>query len=124
MSHLGDAISALLDGELSAEEEAVVRAHLDECAACREELAAVERVRRLVRGLPVVERRARRRGPSRVAAVAAGAVAAAASIVFLATASAPQAPGPPSVDRLVDVHATSGATAEPVSQLTPVVFNE
>ena len=37
-------ICALLDGELSAAEEAALRAHLDECADCRAFLAAMEAV--------------------------------------------------------------------------------
>lgn len=37
-------LSAYLDGELSAAEEARLRAHLDECEACREELAALAAV--------------------------------------------------------------------------------
>ena len=37
-------ICAMLDGELSAEEEASLRAHLDECETCRAFLAAMEAV--------------------------------------------------------------------------------
>jgi len=37
-------IGAMLDGELSAEEEAALRAHLDECETCRAFLAAMESV--------------------------------------------------------------------------------
>ena len=40
----GEELSALLDGELTPEREAGVRAHVAGCAACRAELAALERV--------------------------------------------------------------------------------
>ena len=42
-THPGDALSALLDGELSPDEEAEVQAHLVACVACRRELEAVRR---------------------------------------------------------------------------------
>jgi anti-sigma factor RsiW len=37
VSHPGDLLSALLDGELTAEERAAVTAHLRECGDCRAE---------------------------------------------------------------------------------------
>ena len=125
--HPGDLLSALADGELAPDEEAETRAHLAGCEACRAELAAVEEWRTLVRSLPeldldptVVERVrwVGRRRPSRVAALAAGAVAAAASILFVVAAPAQQ-PVAPQVDRLVEVHATSGVSGDPLSRLTP-----
>ena len=129
MSHCpGDALSALVDGELAPAEEAAARAHLATCAECRAELAALERMRLLVRSLPqldlpavVVERVAwlgRRRRPSRVAAATAAAVAAAASLLFVA--AAPTDPVTPPVDRLLQVHATSGLNGDPLTQLVPI----
>lgn len=124
---LDDALSALVDGELTPAEETAARTHLATCAACREELAALERVRALVRSLPgldlppLVVERVRwlgRRRPSRVAAVAATAVAAAASLLFVA--AAPTDPVTPPVDRLVEVHATSGVNGDPLTQLVPI----
>jgi hypothetical protein len=53
--HAGDALSALVDGELDPEEEAVVRAHLAECQACTDELEDIRRSRRVVRLLPAVD---------------------------------------------------------------------
>lgn len=53
--HLGDGLSALLDGELGEHEADLAAAHLDACEACRDELAAVQAGRALVRGLPFVE---------------------------------------------------------------------
>ena len=55
--HLGDALSALVDGELSPAEEAEARRHLDECADCADELAATQATADLVRGLPAVDPR-------------------------------------------------------------------
>lgn len=129
MSHCpGDALSALVDGELLPAEEAAARAHLTTCAECRAELVGLERMRVLVRSLPqldlpavVVERVAwlgRRRRPSHVAAVAMAAVGAAASLLFVA--AAPTDPVTPPVDRLVQVHATSGVNGDPLTQLVPV----
>jgi anti-sigma factor RsiW len=54
--HLGDALSALVDGELSPAVEAEARRHLDECADCADELAATQATADLVRGLPAVDR--------------------------------------------------------------------
>jgi anti-sigma factor RsiW len=120
--HLADALSALADGELSPADEAAAHAHLAECALCQAELAGVQAARSLVRALPLLDPPSRARRPSRVAGLAAAAMAAAASLVFVATAAAPDEPAAPSVSRLVDVHATSGANADPMTQLTPVAF--
>ena len=129
MTHAGDALSALLDGELSTAEEAEVRAHVATCDECRAELAATERMRAVVRALPsldlppiVVERArwvGRTRRPSRLAGVAAAAAAVAASALFVAAGAGREAPVSPEMGRLVEVHATSGANGDPVSQLTP-----
>jgi anti-sigma factor RsiW len=53
--HLGDALSALLDGELSPDEVTAARAHLAVCASCAAELEAVDAARSVLRALPVVE---------------------------------------------------------------------
>lgn len=128
MNHCpGDALSALVDGELPPAEAAAVRAHAATCTTCRDELSALEGVRALVRSLPALDlppgvvERVRwlgRRRPSRVAAVTAAAVAAAASFLFVA--AAPTDPVTPPVDRLVQVHATSGVNGDPLTQLVPV----
>ena len=52
--HPGDALSALLDGELTMADEAAVRRHLDGCGSCRAELDEVAAARQAVRGLPAV----------------------------------------------------------------------
>lgn len=48
-------LSALLDGELSPERDAEVRAHTESCARCRAQLAALARVDVLLAGAPVRE---------------------------------------------------------------------
>jgi anti-sigma factor RsiW len=53
--HAGDALSALVDGELTPEEEEAVRAHVVECPECAEELEGIRRSRRVVRLLPAVD---------------------------------------------------------------------
>jgi hypothetical protein len=50
--HAGDALSALLDGELDPVEARAIRDHLAGCAACADELDGVRAVRAAVRGLP------------------------------------------------------------------------
>ncbi len=50
--HAERQLSAYLDRELTPEEEAAVRRHLADCASCREELSRLERMRRLLAGLP------------------------------------------------------------------------
>lgn len=53
--HAEDALSALLDGELTDVEAADVRAHIERCAVCALELDTVREARELVRSLPEVE---------------------------------------------------------------------
>ncbi|MCB1246654.1 MAG: zf-HC2 domain-containing protein [Acidimicrobiia bacterium] len=53
--HLGDQLSAYVDGELATAEIPVVSAHLDTCSDCRHELADIDRSRTAVRALPGVE---------------------------------------------------------------------
>lgn len=55
IDHAGDALSALLDGELSDDEATAVRAHVAGCEACARELDDVREARRMLRELPNVE---------------------------------------------------------------------
>src|SRR5215213_6040910 len=55
VEHADDALSALVDGELDPEEEAAVRAHVDGCPTCADELEGIRRSRRVVRLLPAVD---------------------------------------------------------------------
>jgi hypothetical protein len=50
-----EALSAYLDGELSAEERSTLEAHLERCPRCREELKSLRAVSRLVGTLPQVK---------------------------------------------------------------------
>ena len=53
--HVDDRLSAYLDTQLDAAERGSFEAHLAECEECRDELAAVSRVRELLRNLPMLE---------------------------------------------------------------------
>ena len=53
--HAGDALSRLLDGDLSPVEAETVREHVAACDECERELEGVRVARRLVRSLPAVE---------------------------------------------------------------------
>lgn len=129
MNHLTDGLSALLDGELSAHDADAAKAHLATCALCTAELAAIDRTRSLVRGLPPVDPPGILRLPeatddtadapahrSPVVAALAG-VAAAVALVLLQSVQVDR-PVAPEVTRLVSVHATSGINDEP-TQLAP-----
>lgn len=132
-AHLGDELSALLDGELAAPRVAAAHRHLAGCPACAGELARIGQAREWVRRLPAVEPpagfieglvagrtaavtplRRRRRALASVAAcvAAAGAV--------LTVAPPEESPTAPPVGRLVEAHATAGGTGEPLTQLVPV----
>jgi anti-sigma factor RsiW len=87
--HLGEELSAYLDGELNTAEMPNVVTHLSTCSDCRAELADLDRSRTAVRALPGLEtpvflevkrteREQRRRRMVWPAAAAAGGVAAAA----------------------------------------------
>jgi anti-sigma factor RsiW len=130
--HEGDALSALLDGELSGADERRARAHLAACSACAAELEAVGQARSWLRALPpvdppagfrrrllegatgeVVRLRTRRAG---LAALAAGA---AASVALLGLVSPGEPPATPRVGQLIESHATAVGGGDPVSQLVP-----
>jgi anti-sigma factor RsiW len=54
-SHLGEAISAYLDGELKTPELGKVSGHLAGCDVCRDELDSMMEVRARLRSLPTLE---------------------------------------------------------------------
>jgi anti-sigma factor RsiW len=138
-AHLGDALSALLDGELPTAQEAAAQAHLARCPSCADELLAVTQARSWVRALPPVEppfglfermllerpqpvpgafgaRASLRR---RAGLAAAG--AAAAAVTVLGVGSPSQPPVSPAVPRMVEAHATSASVgADLLSKLVPV----
>jgi anti-sigma factor RsiW len=118
MTHLGELISAHLDGELDSREAARVAAHLDECPECRHELEAVASARALVRELPpptlpeplIPAGRGRR-----IAAVAASAAAVALAGALLV---APAESGPPfDLDALVEQHTARGIVDPGISTI-------
>jgi anti-sigma factor RsiW len=125
--HLGDRLSALLDGELAPAEAAAARIHLEGCGRCRAELRAVEEARGALRSLPWLEPPpslsawvGRRRRRTRRAAVGLVASAAAAAALVVAAPHRPPTVRPPVAD-LVDVHAATASVAgDPVSELVSV----
>jgi len=114
--HLGDLLSALVDGELTTEEQTAARTHLDGCADCRDELAATEATAALVRGLPPVDPRfgfyermlrGRRFSPDRRGQRIGLTVATVAAAVALFVAVGGDLAGTsvaPAVDDMVEVH--------------------
>lgn len=55
MTHPGDLLSALLDNELSLEERARVKTHLEACRECRIELETTSAMRDTLRELPMLD---------------------------------------------------------------------
>ncbi|MGI8809900.1 MAG: anti-sigma factor family protein [Acidimicrobiales bacterium] len=138
-THLGEALSALLDGELAPSQEAGARAHIAACPDCTEELLAVTQARTWLRALPPVDppfglyerllvdkapplagsfgARASIRRRAGLAAVGA----AAAAVTVLGVGSPSPRPVRPAVPRLVEAHATSASVgADLLSKLAPV----
>ncbi len=132
--HLGDELSALLDGELTEDRGIEARRHLETCPSCRAELAHVEGARSVLRALAMVEppdglldRLAR--GRTRMArsvrgwGIAANLVATAAAwlLVLAVTSGVTPLSARPPVSRFVDQHAaaalplTPGAPPEPAA---------
>ena len=128
--HLGDAISAWLDGELDAVGAAGVAAHLEACPACAAERDEVAWARDLVRALPLVEPPTSLLGPGGVFASpvvrrrAWGAVAVAAAAVIvgglgLSTRADEPPTARPAFASFVADHSTA-SPVEPLSDLAPV----
>ncbi len=139
-AHLGDTISALIDGELPATQAAAAHAHLAVCPTCARELHAVSQARTWVRSLPTVDppfgfyermlldhspvpagagvfaQRAALRRRAGIAAVGA----AAAAVTVLGVGSPSARPVNPAVPRLVEAHAASASVgADLLSKLAP-----
>jgi anti-sigma factor RsiW len=139
-AHLGDALSALLDGELPAAQEPGALQHLAGCPTCTEELAAVRQARTWVRALPPVEPPfgfyermlldsrppvvtgfAGTRPALRRKAGLAALGAAAAAVTVLGVGSPSPRPVNPAVPRLVEAHAAGASVgADLLSKLAPV----
>ena len=138
--HLGDHLSALLDGELGRRQEEAARAHLAQCPECTGEFGAVRDARTWVRGLPevdpplgfydrilldpmgsVVAFQPRPDPAFRRRAGMAALGAAAAAVTVLGIGSPSPRPVNPAVPRLVEAHATSASVgADLLSKLAPV----
>lgn len=134
--HLGDLLSALLDHELSLDEEMTALRHLQDCAQCAAELESVRLARSWVRGLPAVEppfgfierilfgpepRSVARRSARRWVGVAALTVSAAAAVALIGVTPPRETPVAPSVARLVQAHATGASVDnDPLSRLAPL----
>jgi len=136
--HLGDLLSALVDGELSPAQSAAAQAHVARCPSCAAELDDITTARALVRALPALEppfgfyerilRGDRRQAPApsrwawtnrRVAAAAVG--SAAAAVVLLGLAPPHDTPVTPPVNALVEAHATGASLgSDPLSRLAPI----
>ena len=122
--HLGEQLSAYLDGELVTAEMPVVNAHIDSCVECRRELAELDSSRTAVRSLPGLEppvflaprreEKKRRLGVRTAAAVVAGVAA-----VSIAFAVAPFDSGDPeqsvSIADLGSRHVARASITTPVS---------
>ena len=129
MTHLGDVLSALLDGELTQEEAATATEHLATCAECRAERDHLAEARQAVRDLPVLDlppplwvqlMRSRRRAVRPAAWL--GAAAAAVALIGLAAVPTRQHHVTPQMAHLVQVHAASSG-AEPVTGMAPATVN-
>lgn len=141
--HVGDVISARLDGELDADLLPGIDAHLAACPACAAERDEVAWARQVVRGLPLVEPpdgalrpawawpppSARRPTPppTRVRPrqlLAASLAVAAASVgaLGLVGRSGQPAPSRPSVASFVSQHSTSSPGPDAVSGLAPAAM--
>jgi anti-sigma factor RsiW len=122
--HLGDLLSAMADGELTAADRRAAEAHLATCWQCRTEHEGVIRAQQLVAGLPLLEPPAavwalmRARSLRRWPIAWAGVAAAAAAMFGLAAVPNHHRVTPP-LTTYVQVHAAS-ASQEPVSGLAPV----
>lgn len=120
--HLGDVVSALVDGELDPDEAAGAERHLRSCPACAAEVRSTEAVRALVRSLPAVEPPvplvplvpvipARQKARPSVARLPAWAAAAAAAVLafLVLPAASPERPVAPPLASLVQLHEASVA---------------
>lgn len=121
MTHLGELLSAYLDGEVSPDESTTVREHLGDCEDCRDELQAVMEARAAVRALPLLEppafllpreeQEAERRWYMPVAAAVA--------VVVLAAGLLLGRPTPVSTDDVAVPHTELTARAQAVGGMSP-----
>lgn len=116
--HVGDLVSAHLDGELDAETGAWVRDHLEGCASCRGLAADAEAARAWLRSLPEVDATpvvehllARHRTAIRAGAVFVGLAAVVVGSLAL-TAAVIRTDVVPDIDAMVDAHLAANDAAD------------
>ncbi|HEY5578970.1 MAG TPA: zf-HC2 domain-containing protein [Acidimicrobiia bacterium] len=136
MTHLGEMLSAFLDGELTHDEERRVTEHLGSCEFCAEELADLHQARALVRSLPILDTPGRllhRPDDGKVVPLyrrpRAWAAAAAAALVILVGLATVLAPSPAGVQVPIEdlsnqfrARDSLDRTFTPI-ELVPVVLN-
>lgn len=127
--HVGEALSAYLDGQLDTSEQSLVVEHLERCDRCRDELHDVDAARTAVRSLPVLEppvpllpqiRRDRAGHPVRRAVGWAAGIAAAAALVVGVTVNRP-VPEPIDLTSFGERHVARQSVTEGI-QVVPAVF--
>lgn len=125
--HLGELLSAYLDGELTVFEHKRVTEHLVECRECRADLHELDRARIAVRSLPGVDPTMTTEIPTvapvhRHRGLVAGGVAAAAAAVALVVVTTGGGDAPVfTLDDLANRH-VARASAEPGSAILPVAL--
>jgi anti-sigma factor RsiW len=113
-SHLGEQLSAYLDGQITTAEHVFVLSHLGSCPDCRSEFHELDAARTAVRSLPGLEppeflsvhrERIERERWTRRRVATAGAGIAAAAVVVLATFGPSVAPGDDlDINQFLDQH--------------------
>jgi anti-sigma factor RsiW len=121
--HLGDVLSALVDGELTDRQRTAAEDHLALCPACRAELEHIASIQQLVAGLPTLTVPAvvwagMMTGRRRTRPVVWAGAAAAVIGLSLLVASPSNSQATPPMTRFVQVHVASSGS-DPVSQLAP-----
>jgi anti-sigma factor RsiW len=126
-AHLGDRLSALVDGELAVDQARAAERHLATCPTCRTEYELTERAHELVVGLPLLTlpppvwartMAGMRRRPRPL--VWAGAAAAVVGLSMLAASPSPHRVTP-QMAHLVQQHTVSSGS-DPVTQLAPAAI--
>ena len=131
MTHPGELLSALLDGELSDEEKTRVADHLATCPECGDELKSLHKARAAVRSLPLLELPPvlRREAPEREVIhltrrppvwVAAAAAAILAFFVGIATILAPPTTLEVRLDQLSDQYGARTSLEPAITPRPPV----
>jgi anti-sigma factor RsiW len=132
VTHPGELLSALLDGELIESDRRHVEGHLAQCAGCRAELEGLNEARAAVRSLPVMDLPAglmpaddreaeviplTRRPPVWVAAAAAAILA---LFIGIATLLAPPTTLEVRLDQLSDQYGARTSLDPAITPRTPV----